>query len=184
MLNDVYQETISLFHPDVKKKAWFEELEEEACSACPTMTFRDRIIGSIICMLIGLCLSISSAGSLTVLLLGNPIPFAITYTLGNIFSISSTCFLYGPQSQFKKMFATTRLIATCIFFAMMIITLVLALYKGDIFLRVLWIILAIIFQYLALIWYQISFIPFARDIVKTFFVEYCCFSFCKNSTII
>jgi hypothetical protein len=42
------------------------------------------------------------------LLKGNPVPFAITYTIGNVIGICSTCFLYGPWSQFKKMFAPTR----------------------------------------------------------------------------
>lgn len=34
--------------------------------------------------------------------------FAITYTIGNIISLSSTLFLYGPCAQLKKMFAYTR----------------------------------------------------------------------------
>ncbi len=42
------------------------------------------------------------------LLEGNPTPFAVMYTLGNVISICSTCFLYGPWSQAKKMFASTR----------------------------------------------------------------------------
>lgn len=42
------------------------------------------------------------------LLLGNPVPFATMYSLGNIISLCSTCFLYGPWTQAKKMFAPTR----------------------------------------------------------------------------
>lgn len=40
--------------------------------------------------------------------------FAIFYTLGNIISLASTCFLMGPVNQIKKMFAPTRIIATII----------------------------------------------------------------------
>lgn len=41
---------------------------------------------------------------------GNPAPFAICYTIGNVVSICGTCFLYGPFKQAKKMFALTRLV--------------------------------------------------------------------------
>src|SRR5690606_20377132 len=41
---------------------------------------------------------------------GNPAPFAICYTIGNVVSICGTCFLYGPWNQAKKMFALTRLV--------------------------------------------------------------------------
>ena len=33
------------------------------------------------------------------LLKGDPVPFALMYTLGNIVAICSTCFLYGPWAQ-------------------------------------------------------------------------------------
>ena len=42
------------------------------------------------------------------LIAGNPVPFATMYSLGNIISLCSTCFLYGPWTQAKKMFAPTR----------------------------------------------------------------------------
>lgn len=40
--------------------------------------------------------------------------FAVFYTLGNVVSIASTCFLMGPFNQFKKMFASTRIVATIV----------------------------------------------------------------------
>ncbi|XP_055443128.1 vesicle transport protein SFT2B isoform X2 [Bubalus kerabau] len=82
--------------------------------------------------------------------------FAVFYTFGNIASLGSTVFLMGPMTQLKRMFEPTRLIAT---------VLVLWHNKG----------LALIFcilQSLALTWYSLSYIPFARDAVKK------CFTVC------
>ena len=60
------------------------------------------------------------------------------------------------------MFAKTRIIATVLVFAFMVLTLIfgLALKKGGLAL------LFCILQFLAMTWYSISYIPFARDAVK------------------
>ncbi|XP_057383474.1 vesicle transport protein SFT2B isoform X2 [Balaenoptera acutorostrata] len=82
--------------------------------------------------------------------------FAVFYTFGNIASLGSTVFLMGPMKQLKRMVEPTRLIATI---------MVLWYNRG----------LALIFcilQSLALTWYSLSYIPFARDAVKK------CFAVC------
>lgn len=84
------------------------EIEEEVCSIFPQMTYQQRLIGCVACLIIGFFLSLGSVFRLIQLLEGDPVPFAVMYTLGNIISISSTCFLYGPWTQAKKMFASTR----------------------------------------------------------------------------
>ncbi|CAG8606298.1 1858_t:CDS:2 [Ambispora leptoticha] len=58
--------------------------------------------------------------------------FAILYTLGNIISLLSTGFLVGFKKQAKTMFAPVRWIASTVFFASMVATLVVAftLYFG------------------------------------------------------
>ncbi|XP_040206648.1 vesicle transport protein SFT2A isoform X4 [Rana temporaria] len=84
--------------------------------------------------------------------------FAVFYTLGNVAALTSTCFLMGPVKQLKKMFESTRLIAT----------IVMLWHKKGLAL------LFCILQFLAMTWYSISYIPFARDaIIK-------CFSSCLN----
>jgi hypothetical protein len=72
------------------------------------------------------------------------------YTLGNIISICATCFLYGPWSQLKKMFALTRVVTTSVYVSMIGLTLFLAFYPNDIPLRVMWLVFAIVIQFLAL----------------------------------
>ncbi|EEB13886.1 Vesicle transport protein SFT2B, putative [Pediculus humanus corporis] len=88
--------------------------------------------------------------------------FAIFYTLGNIVSLGSTCFLMGPVNQIKKMFAPTRAIATILVIVMFCLTLFAAFVakKG------LLVIIFVVLQSLAMTWYSLSYIPYARDVAK------------------
>ncbi|XP_011877274.1 PREDICTED: vesicle transport protein SFT2B isoform X6 [Vollenhovia emeryi] len=88
--------------------------------------------------------------------------FAVFYTLGNIISLASTCFLMGPLNQLKKMFAATRLIATILVLVSIALTLFAALHLHNPGLALLFIII----QSLAMTWYSLSYIPYARDAVK------------------
>ncbi|XP_006907983.3 vesicle transport protein SFT2B, partial [Pteropus alecto] len=94
--------------------------------------------------------------------------FAVFYTLGNIASIGSTVFLMGPMKQLKRMFEPTRLIATIMVLLCFALTLCSAFWWHNKGLALIFCIL----QSLALTWYSLSFIPFARDAVKK------CFSTC------
>ncbi|EDL39237.1 SFT2 domain containing 2, isoform CRA_d, partial [Mus musculus] len=77
-----------------------------------------------------------------------------------------TVFLMGPLKQLKRMFEPTRLIATILVLLCFALTLCSAFLwnKG----------LALIFcilQSLALTWYSLSYIPYARDAVKKCFAR-------------
>jgi hypothetical protein len=80
------------------------------------------------------------------------------------------------------MVAPTRYIATMAYLFMMGMTLFLAFYPGDIPVRVLFVLISIILQFLALVWYTLSFIPFARDVVSQCCSDMCCSS-CKVSVL-
>ncbi len=156
----------SLLQPEDKEevKDCGEELEEAVCSICPPCTYQTRIYGCLGCFALGFVISLGSVVRLMTLLKGNPVPFATMYTSGNIVSLCATCFLYGPWSQAKRMFASTRFAATCIYFGFMATTLSLAFYPHDIPLRALLIVLSILCQFFALFWYTLSYIPYARDL--------------------
>jgi hypothetical protein len=66
-------------------------------------------------------------------------------------------------------------VATGIYLFFMGLTLFLAFFPKDIPARLLWLVLSIFCQFLALMWYSLSYIPFARDIMKAF-----CKNCCKN----
>ena len=92
-------------------------------------------------------------------------PFALLYTLGNIVALASTCFLMGPVNQIKRMFAPTRWIATVLMLAFLLLTLMSALWWKKKGLTIIF----CLFQFLAMTWYSISYIPYARDAVKKAF---------------
>ena len=133
-----------------RQKEWYDELEDQVCSIFPAMTYTQRLIGCAACILLGFILSMGSLFRLTQLLLGNPTPFAVMYSLGNILSMSSTCFLFGPVAQAKKMCAITRIATTSVYFFFMFLCLFLAFYPNDMPGRVLWLVIAVLCQFLAL----------------------------------
>jgi hypothetical protein len=75
--------------------------------------------------------------------------------------------------QAKKIVEATRIVTSLVYFSMMGITLFLVFYPGDIPLRVLLVVIAIVFQFMALVWYTLSFIPFAREILSGCFAGIC-----------
>ncbi|XP_040575358.1 vesicle transport protein SFT2A [Lepeophtheirus salmonis] len=124
-----------------------------------TLSWKTRLKGFVVCFAIGCFISILS--TITLALNGGLIKFAVLYSIGNIISLLSTCFLMGPLKQIKNMFAPTRAFATVI----MLVTLLLTLLSALAFHKKGLTILFCIIQYLAMIWYSISYIPFARDAV-------------------
>ncbi|XP_043286545.1 vesicle transport protein SFT2A isoform X1 [Venturia canescens] len=125
-----------------------------------TLSWSTRIKGFAICFIIGILCSF--LGSFALFLNRGLTVFAVFYTFGNIISLASTCFLMGPVNQLKKMFASTRIIATLLVFFSLGMTLFAAIELKKAGLALLFIIL----QSLAMTWYSLSYIPYARDAVK------------------
>ncbi|OQV22430.1 Vesicle transport protein SFT2B [Hypsibius exemplaris] len=124
-----------------------------------SLSWETRIKGFIGCFVVGCLLSVMGTAFLWVSLT----LFAVFYTLGNLVSLGSTCFLMGPVSQVKKMFAETRWIATLVMVLFFALTLCAALWWHNK-------VLAVVFcvgQFLAMTWYSISYIPYARNAVKS-----------------
>ncbi|KAJ6707658.1 hypothetical protein OIU85_027972 [Salix viminalis] len=74
----------------------------------------------------------------------------------------STAFLIGPKRQVSMMLDPVRIYATALYLASIIIALFCALYVHNKLLTL----LAIILEFGALIWYSLSYIPFARAMVS------------------
>ncbi|KAG8187311.1 hypothetical protein JTE90_011681 [Oedothorax gibbosus] len=129
-----------------------------------TLSWSTRIKGFAICFILGFVFSI--LGSACVALPGKGfILFGIFYSLGNITALSSTMFLMGPCNQLQKMFAPTRFLATLAVLGFLGLTLCAAFWWEKIGL----VIIFCIFQFLAMTWYSISYIPYARNAVIKFF---------------
>jgi hypothetical protein len=140
---------------------------EEENEICPTLTYKQRIIGFVCCFALAIILGIISWISL----FNGDIPvFAIIFTCSSLTSVASSLFLTGPMKQLKKMFEESRWIATLVFLVSMVMTLISAF---VIKIPALCVVFCII-QYLAMLWYTISFIPFARTAVKNIAASICC----------
>jgi len=143
----------------------------ENSSMCPSMGFKDRMIAFGVCTGIGIMFSIGGTINLFFM---NYAGFAALYSLGTIISLCGTGFLRGPVKQIKSLTDPKRGVAVAILFTMIILTLVIALNdnianpgKG---------ILCLIFvagQFLAYVWYCLTFIPYGRETVMG-----CCKSIC------
>lgn len=141
--------------------------EDPACAKyCPKLTYQQRLIGFFSCAVFGWILSL--VGTLT--LIGGATDeniriFAILYVLGNVIALSATGFLLGPKSQCRKMWAPTRRYTTAFYLTMLIVVLIVAVLKQNVFL----VLFLLFIEVLAAVWYSISYIPFGRKIVIAFF---------------
>ena len=50
---DFLQSATQLFQPNQRKKEWYEELEAEVCSVCPSLSYQQRIIGCFATLAVG-----------------------------------------------------------------------------------------------------------------------------------
>ncbi|KAB2618927.1 vesicle transport protein SFT2B [Pyrus ussuriensis x Pyrus communis] len=122
-----------------------------------TLSTKQRLYGFSICLAAGITCTL-----LSMLVFFHPIKFAITFTLGNLLSLGSTAFLIGPKRQVSMMLDPVRIYATAVYLASIVIALFCALYVHNKLLTL----LAILLEFGALIWYSLSYIPFARSMVS------------------
>ena len=158
--------TRALLGAPPRERTWAEQLEDDVCAVCPSMTYKQRVIGCLACAIVGCVLEFGSF----MRLLTDVTQFAIFYTFGNIVAVCGSFFLTGPRAQCKKMCDKTRRCTVFVFFVSMALTLFLA-YATWIPDRVLLIVVLVVVQSLALAWYLLSYIPFARQWVAS-----CCTS--------
>ena len=120
------------------------------------MSRKQRLIGFVGCLCVGFLIDFASWFCFF-----SPIAFAVLFTFGNLVSMCSTMFLCGPKKQFTNMTDKTRLGTTIVYVTFMILTLVMALKIKTLIGTV----ICCFIQWLALIWYGLSYIPFARAAV-------------------
>ncbi len=111
---------------------------------------------------------ISFLGAL--LLLTNPFVFLFLFSIGLTLTLSSTCFLFHPVKQMKMSMDKVRAPATITFIVgvTIVIFVPLCLYfivgRTDAFM-VIFSVIGLTVIYGSLLWYALSFIPFARDVI-------------------
>mmetsp|Transcript_28494 Transcript_28494/g.74866 ORF Transcript_28494/g.74866 Transcript_28494/m.74866 type:complete len:191 (-) Transcript_28494:194-766(-) len=135
-----------------------EEVDETCKDCLPKLSRTERFYAVCWCLVIGF-----GCQALSIFFLGthNIKGFAIAYSLGTVSSLASSFFLFGVTYQIKNMFKETRIIATTVMLAAIGLTLTAALYWKNIMLCIVFVCV----QFLACVWYTLSFIPFARRMV-------------------
>ncbi|XP_061952740.1 uncharacterized protein LOC133675401 isoform X2 [Populus nigra] len=106
---------------------------------------------------------------LSLIVFAKPIKFALLFTFGNVLAVGSTAFLIGPGRQLGMMFDPVRIYATVIYIGCVVLALIFALLIHSKILTV----FAIISEICALIWYGLSYIPFARRMVSSLMIRLC-----------
>jgi len=132
-----------------------------------SLTRKQRLYGFLGCFCIGWLLSFLSLFTIAGLVTGNPRPFAILYTLGNILALASLGSLWGPMSQLKGMFKPIRAVATLVYLLCIAATLYVAFgYNGSDGSKVILIVICLFCQFCAMVWYALSYIPYGRAILR------------------
>lgn len=144
---------------------------DELSEYCPKLSFQQRVSGFCICFSVGYLITFGSFSLFIELVEGNPIPFAMTYTLGNIMSLLSSTFLCGPKSQFKSMFHKKRRVTTIVYLSTLFFSLIFCFIPMQHDFRLVILVVLVMVQFFSLMWYCLTFIPFARDAVKRCFKD-------------
>ena len=136
------------------------ELNSEMSGLCPSLTYKQRIIGAASCAALGLIIDIFAT---LALFMGkaHAADYAVLYTVGNMTAICGSAFVVGPCRQVKVMCKPVRRVAATVYLGTMVATIFVAIYVGDLLL----IFSMLLVQYCALIWYGASFIPFGRTCI-------------------
>ncbi|XP_026434500.1 vesicle transport protein SFT2B-like isoform X2 [Papaver somniferum] len=136
---------------DEEAAAEEESFMDEFNRQC-TLSTKQRFYGFAICFVAGLTCTLL---------------FGITFTFGNLLSLGSTAFLIGPKRQVTMMLDPVRIYATAIYLASIVVALFCALYVHSKLLTL----LAIMLEFGALVWYSMSYIPFARTMISKVMVS-------------
>eukprot|EP00746_Dinoflagellata_sp_MGD_P143406 gnl/MRDRNA2_/MRDRNA2_76235_c0_seq1.p1 gnl/MRDRNA2_/MRDRNA2_76235_c0~~gnl/MRDRNA2_/MRDRNA2_76235_c0_seq1.p1 ORF type:complete len:191 (-),score=13.62 gnl/MRDRNA2_/MRDRNA2_76235_c0_seq1:34-606(-) len=162
-------------------RSFLQEEEDPFIDAiCPRMSYTHRITGWASCFALGTLITALSFGNFTRALLGHPGKFASTYTMGNVIALCGSFFLSGPSKQLKMMKKSDRAPASVAFLITMVLTLWLA-WSEPFTGRAMLIMLFVVVQWLALVWYSVSFIPYGRKMMRKFMASvcWCC---CRRSS--
>ena len=106
------------------------------------------------------------------LILGNPAPFVFLYTSGNIVSIASSIFLSGPTRQLRLMFDEKRYVTTVTYLMALCVSIVVCFIPMATGLKIGLLVLLLLIQMCANIWYTLSYIPYGRATVRRMIVSY------------
>lgn len=126
------------------------------------LTYPQRLVAFAASLLMGLVFLVIALSSASVMVVVAPKKFVFFFTVGNLFSLLSTTFLVGFSAQFRAMFSAHRFQAAAMYFVAVFLTFYFALIQRSSILCL----FSAFFQIACLLWYCLSFIPFARSVIR------------------
>ena len=142
------------------------------------------MMGFGICFGTGYLITFLSFSFFIQLVEGDPLPFVCVYTLGNILSLMSSMFLCGPKRQFKyvpiflaamavwilpltfrvdrNMFDEKRRYTSIVYLSCLSTTLIIVFLPIDGTIKLVLLLLLLVAQFSASLWYTLSYIPYGR----------------------
>ena len=153
---------------EVKRKTYWEKAEK--MFAVDGLTYKQRLIGCGSCMVVGYLLSFGSVFRINALLHGNPLPYILTATMGNIVALAGSCFLSGPRAQMKTMFHQRRKLASCGYLGSLVLTVAFAFRTGMTGQKQVMMVLMAC-QYLSIAAYCLSYVPFIDEILQVLYLK-------------
>ncbi|KAL5015268.1 hypothetical protein ScPMuIL_009538 [Solemya velum] len=140
---------------------WYSQAQSDPIF--PSLSKKQRILGFILCLLMG-TFCFSMACLYIPLLLLKARKFVALYTLGSLFVIFSFSFLWGPVNHIKHLFSVGRLPFTVAYFGTLFATVYFSLWVKSTLLTV----FCATVQILALVWYIVSYVPGGQTGLKFF----------------
>jgi Got1/Sft2-like family len=133
---------------------------------CPSLTYQQRVIGFVVCIILGYILSF--VGTLMLISASSTgiRNFAVLYVVGNLIALGGTGFLVGPATQCRKMFHKVRRIAAIIYLVMLAAVFIAAVAGAPVPL----VLVLLVIQCIAAVWYSASYIPYGRKMI----IGFCC----------
>lgn len=151
--------------------SWFPNAKNECC---PSLTKRQRIVGFMLCLSMGvLCFGLASLYTPVLILYARK--FALLFSLGSVFTLGSFSLLWGPINHWKHLTSSERLPFTTVY----ILTLAGTLYFSMGLQSTVLTVIAALGQVIALLWFVISYIPGGQTGLA--FFSKLCSSFCRTT---
>lgn len=173
MFDQIRQQRQKLLDPESQKRETSSgSFREELSSLCPSLTYQERVIGCVTCFTLGFLLSLGATFRLAKLAGGHPGPFAMAFTIGNLLSLASSMFFVGPCKQAQTMFHSKRRVSALVYLVFIGFTLALC-FSPRVPHRVALVLVCVTTQFLALVWYTLSYVPYGRSIARS-----CCKRMC------
>jgi len=140
---------------------WFTKAKSDPC--LPSLTKKQRIIGFMLCLSLGLFCFFLCSLYIPVLIL-KARKFAMLYTMGSLFFLMSFSALWGPVNHLKHLFSGDRLLFSIVYFLTIGATLYFSMWKRSLIMTI----FCAVIQILAMVWYIISYIPGGQTGLKFF----------------